>query len=953
MWLFDNIQAAFQDYNLHTIEKPQFETVSKACETVWKWIDLPPDSSNSLFLGDISILPFDVRYQLEVCISQGFLNEYNITQEFIKQLAAATDSLARLEAVVTSQVRIFDVMTVFQMDVPFTRRREIPGHCIRLKTANITPSTVYYNTPSVEMTNRVLRRFQEHSDRFLRVRFSDERFYGRLTGSDDDTKNAILTRIKRCLANGIMIGDRHYEFLAFGNSQFREHGAYFFASIPQVTADDIRAWMGDFQEVKEISKYTARIGQCFSTTRAIHGSKVDIIPIPDVLTSGTNKSYNFTDGVGKISKFLAQIIASELRLPNASNDPPSVFQFRLAGYKGVVAIDPQAKFRELHLRPSQRKFESPSKGLEIIRYSSFATATLNRQLIVILKCLGVEDQVFLDKLEDALANLKSAMTDKTLALSMLQRQVDPNQMTLEISSMIVDGFLDAQEPFVVSLLHLWQAWSTKALKERANIIVDQSAFVLGCTDETRTLQGYTSQQSKDMELPEIFLQISDLTTGRYKVIEGVCIVARNPSLYAGDIRVVRAVNKSELHHIKNAVVFPQSGDRDLPNMCSGGDLDGDDFFISWDRSLVPEESLWHQPAADFDGGPKAAKVDRPITVDDMTSFFVNYIKNDQLGRIAQAFLANADYLQDGALHPRCVELAELHSMAVDYPKSGIPAKMSRRLYPPKYPHFLESKFRAKEKIYHSETVLGQMYDRVDRIDFHPLLHLQFDSRILNAHRPTSQHLLDATALKRQYDAAMRRIMAQHEIETEFEVWSTFVLKHARLTKEYTFHEEMGRISTSLREEYGNYCVEKAGSRDFDMLAPFIVAMYTVTSAEVETAVRRFREDHEIDDNEILEIGKKDMPLLSFPWIFHRELGALARGDTFSARPRTQITYAAPNDNKLPVEDGCESGNEQKDAADAADSSGGCKGGDKPEDLATDGEECISSAMAKLDWLLNA
>lgn len=40
-----------------------------------------------------------------------------------------------------------------------------------------------------------------------------------------------------------------------------------------------------------------------------------------------------------------------------------------------------------------------------------------------------------------------------------------------------------------------------------------------------------------------------------------------------------------------------------------------------------------------------------------------------------------------ALHPICVELARLHSKAVDFPKTGVPALMSKDLRPMGQPHF--------------------------------------------------------------------------------------------------------------------------------------------------------------------------------------------------------------------------------------------------------------------------
>jgi RNA-dependent RNA polymerase len=425
--------------------------------------------------------------------------------------------------------------------------------------------------------------------------------------------------------------------------------------------------MGFFDEIKIVAKYAARLGQCFSTTRAITGTPITVLELGDVQHNG----YDFTDGVGRMSPFIAKMISLELNLP--CDDPPSVFQFRLGGCKGVLAVHPEVPQHHLKIRKSQYKFAAQHLGLEIIRWSQFAAASLNRQLILVLSALGVEDQVFLEKQDRMLARLELAMSDERIALDMLQKNVDPNGMTMTISSIIGDGFMKSRDPFILSLLQLWRAWSIKYLKEKAKIMIENGAFVLGCIDESRTLKGWfqspyaekgflrererlrpfvraEASPGRISTLPEIFIQVSDHERpGSYKIIQGLCLVARNPSLHPGDIRVVNAVDSPLLHHLRDVVVFPQSGDRDIPSMCSGGDLDGDDYIVMWDQELIPKE--WNHEPMDFTP-PKPDTVDN-VTVDDITSFFIRYMKNDKIGQIAHAHLAHADFEPDGVKSRNC------------------------------------------------------------------------------------------------------------------------------------------------------------------------------------------------------------------------------------------------------------------------------------------------------------
>jgi RNA-dependent RNA polymerase len=661
--LFQQITQALTDYNVKLI-KDEIALVPRANIPIWRLLDGPEKLMSNPFelllqLSEgIKQLSFEVRYQLEVCISQGFLHESNITQEFLQKLAQLDESIAidYLEQIADIKQRYFDPMLTFDLRVRRSAaKKKIPRHCALTRSAVVTPSTIYFSTPSVEISNRVVRHWTELSDRFLRVRFAEELDNGRVQSGDNKIMDEVFARIQRAMENGIVLGDRKYEFLASGNSQFRENGAYFFAPTPVWSTELLREYLGKIggDDQKIPAKFCARLGQNFSTTRGI-GTKVFV---KDVCGDIKRNGYNFTDGVGKISPILARQVAEELGL--STEGPPSVFQFRLGGCKGVLAIAPEVPGHEIHIRPSQVKFSAIHEGLEIIRTSSYVSAFLNRQIIVVLSALGVPDEVFRQKLKTQLENMTQAMVDGQVALRELQKSIDFNQTTLTLAGMVMDGFMRAKDPFMMSMLNLWRSWSVKYLKEKAKIIIEQGACLLGCVDETGELKGHlenaqpqanASLEEKIDALPEIFCCVDRQRTGIFEPVEGVCIIARNPSLHPGDIRVVRAVDKPNLHHLRNAVVLPQTGDRDLGNMCSGGDLDGDDYWIIWDPELIPQE--WTHPPMDFTA-TAPQMVDDIVTVRDMTQFFVDYMKNDNLGTIAHAHLAAADDSEWGVKSDRC------------------------------------------------------------------------------------------------------------------------------------------------------------------------------------------------------------------------------------------------------------------------------------------------------------
>lgn len=896
--VWDMMKKALQDCNIliRDIAADSLRSVSASTANFWELLEPGATGGNLALLAateQIS-LPYDVRYQLEVCISQGYLDEMNLGAGFLRKLTDLSRARKRnrnrardlLIYVAESggpgagddpklyPKRFYNPETLFMDQRALSHYPEFGAspHCVLVRKVVITPSTMYLSTPNLEPSNRILRRYAPYSDRFLRVQFTDELVKGKIFSSPNSTRhNALFNRVFRTMSNGIEIGGRRFEFLAFGNSQFRENGAYFFSPTDHINCDQIREWMGDVTHIRAVAKHAARLGQCFSTTRALTDSPISqsIEEIEDI----TRNTWCFTDGVGKISPKLAEYVARPLRL--TGRIVPSAIQFRYGGSKGLLVAWPDLTFNQIHLRPSQRKFNARSTLLEIIKPSRFSVATLNRQTITILSCLGVADAVFLGLQRKQLSDYDEAMEDPARAMGLLRRFVDQNGITTTVAQMISDGFMRTREPFFMCILQVWRAWSLRLLREKARIVVEKGAFVFGCVDETCTLRGYrepnhagnqeaSSAHSATPEFPQIFLQVpipgaSPDAPNSYMVVKGLCVVGRNPSLHPGDLRVVEAVDVPVLRHLRNVVVFPANGDRDIPSMCSGGDLDGDDFFVIWDQNLIPLEQnhppMIHKPLQPLEIG-------RDVRPSDLIAFFVTYMKNDTLSTIAHAHLAQADQLEGGPKHPLCVELAHLHSNAVDYPKSGQPAHLRGTLRPITYPHFMEKPGRS----YHSQRILGQLYDVVRKVEFHPNYTSAFDERIIRRFALTDDMLTQARIIKRQHDRALRKIMSQRDIGTEFEVWSTFILTKPRVGSEYQMQETMGPIIANHRERFRDVCIRVVGSREPGILYPFIAAAYRVTWEAVQAAIHEAKGRLTVDQS---------MPLMSFPWIFEQELGRIA------------------------------------------------------------------------------
>lgn len=232
--------------------------------------------------------------------------------------------------------------------------------------------------------------------------------------------------------------------------------------------------------------------------------------------------------------------------------------------------------------------------------------------------------------------------------------------------------------------------------------------------------------------------------------------------------------------------------------------------------------------------------------------------------------------------------------------------MSKHLRPRKWPHWME-----KKPEYRSKSALGMIYDhmRIQKVEWHPVYDKPFDQRILSRYERDDQDLAKASEIKANYDIAMRRLMGQHEAPvTEFEIWSTFILSKPRVGSDYKLQENAGRDISALKERFRVVCIEAVtgveqkqsyvaaySTIDLERLDRFIAAMYTVTYDQVQAALRE-RSNPQLDaEGELVEV---QMPLISFPWLFHRELARVALGCSGYVRPLRKPAWATEQNGQL-------------------------------------------------------
>jgi hypothetical protein len=228
----------------------------------------------------------------------------------------------------------------------------------------ITPCQIRPRFPSLVQTNRVIREFWSERERFLSAKFIDEG--GQSIAQAASSSPDVARRMTQSLLDGVRVAGRNFRFLSYSNSQMRQHSCWIYSDCIEsltgrkpLSTHDLRTWMGDFSSIKTVSKYGARLGQCFSTTQGtieIHPS--ECIIIPDISPKG-RPDFCFSDRVGMLSQSLQERICRDLGIKDTSI---SAFQVRFGGAKGVLTVWPQSAMPgpdySIALRNSMIKFSS-------------------------------------------------------------------------------------------------------------------------------------------------------------------------------------------------------------------------------------------------------------------------------------------------------------------------------------------------------------------------------------------------------------------------------------------------------------------------------------------------------------------------------------------------------------------------------------------------------------------
>ena len=724
----------------------------------------------------------------------------------IKTLAKAFTHLLSLKSKDTTYY-FFDLLHSFNKyldhlkEFPNSDPKPPRDNYCYVECAMVTPSTVIPLQSIFTQCNRLYRSFP--GERFLNLAFREE--HGEALKSPD-----VIDRVKNILIDGVNINGIKFYFLVCSGSQLRSKRAVFIHISEQHSVADkireIRNTLMGGSIVNNVTKYLSRLGLfCTSDHPICQVSEKDTYCLPDLFA---DNNLNLTDGNGKIKRTLAENIFEKMELKTGESiETTTAVQVRLAGLKGVFTIvdantDPDFNRgllrHDILYRKSMKKIEWTHSELCLVKFGKHNSLFLNTQMMTLLTSLEDNSEQGWDPkprlttiFRDVLEFQAKLFTHNDIANNQLSC-LFPNH------SRDTSNYVDIlSEPFFLSLLRCIYSYNIGNLIKKFHIPLKQGCLLMGIPDPI----GVLGEE-------EVFVTYKE-AEGPVIVRTGRILVYKNPCLHPGDLLTPTAVDREELHHLRNVIVFPITGSTSLAACSGGGDLDGDEFGIIWDEELVPPASATFPPL-NYDSVLKEYReevgdlIDHEVVRDTplhlnhnvqivLAEAYCKIISNDLLGIISHYHVAVSDMKPAGAKDQLSIQLARLASIAVDSPKTGvtpnIPIEAKNLIKEKGYPDFME---KTESTAYPSEKLLGELYQLAKSVCFETsewqnILNYYnkytFKQNIpLNLQLVAFQipgyedYMQDAKVRYFEYSTALQRIMLSFGIETEAEAVLGLIIK---------------------------------------------------------------------------------------------------------------------------------------------------------------------------------
>jgi len=439
---------------------------------------------------------------------------------------------------------------------------------------------------------------------------------------------------------------------------------------------------------------------------------------------------------------------------------------------------------------------------------------------------GIPDDIFLRFQDEYLHRLLEMFTSNERA----RLELDEMQTVFDIRQLGGEGIDLASDAFFRSLLLVRYQDYLHGLLENMHIPLplDMGRVLMGVVDETDQLKSgqVFIQYSKDIHNPEAGVS----------VLTGDVMVTKTPCLHPRDLRLFEAVDCPQLHHLVDCLVFPIQGDRPHRSEISGVDRDPDLYWTTWHPDLILQDTQWpmsRQPVI-------LNMLQHTPTQDDVIEYFTDSVKHTNIDQLIEVHLAHAHLEKKGIFSSKCLELARLHSVPVQFAESPITVS---ELKPTQFPDFMMKKNNPKEI---SKTILGKLYRHVSLLVTMTDLHMDtvrelWKDKTCSPYRNRSEfeemiipeiYQKQAGKYYEHYAGQIQRILAKYGIEDEYHLFARSIRNMKNSTLLANDRQELVLLVQTeirqLKKYYSNIFEEQDHS---EALPTKTVAWYNIAYKE--------------------------------------------------------------------------------------------------------------------------
>jgi len=475
-------------------------------------------------------------------------------------------------------------------------------------------------------SNRFLRKYF-YADNFIKVNFKNE--LGNKLQTNKYKTNSLEYLYHLIKNEGLKLFNKNYEFFFYTTTNLRSNSVWLiesnsfnsklFQKLKITNKEDLYLQLGlrniapyysqrfdeeyIFNENKNIKKSNIYDYNNLSIQKIISNISLNFSSTIELLIEDENQSeinieigyekdiktntQNFThlednnikilsDGCGKISSKLIDLIC----LKYNNKILASAIQIRYNGNKGVLAKLDELDGYKIVFVDSMIKFPGEiNNKLELISFSKFLKGSLNIQIILILLLRRFPITFFLKLFKNKKMNLIngnfSIFKNKLIRIekifhtktnkdrnkeknNILENKICiPNLDNINYNILVYYKFLDLMGKFKIHL--------------------KKSCYLMGIIDYYGILKEN-----------EVFIHFSNNKRENY-IIKNEVLILKNPVYSVNDIKLLNCIENEFLkERYKDVIVFPSTGRYSIPASLSNSDLDGDFYYIIYEKSFIKE-----------------------------------------------------------------------------------------------------------------------------------------------------------------------------------------------------------------------------------------------------------------------------------------------------------------------------------------------------------------------------